>query len=854
MPIMKKLQLLLFFSLLYVAGHAQMIATIAGKGLPTFGGDGGISRAADLNYTCGIAIDKAGNLFVADAHNQRIRKIDAITGIISTVAGNGISSFSGDGGPAISAKLSNPTSVAVDDTGNLYIADCYNNRIRKVSANTGIITTIAGNGSAGFSGDGGTATAAKLSNPSGIAVDRLGNLYIADPQNQRIRKVSARTGFISTIAGNGTQGFAGDGGLATAANLKYPLSVTLDSLSNIYIADQYNNRIRKVDALTGIITTVAGNGIQGFGGDGAAANSAQLNLPSSVSIDPLGNLYIADQYNNRIRKVNNSTGIIQSIVGKGAAGFGGDGGIAGSASLNHPTDIAIDGEGNLYISDRDNNRIRKVWYTIVNSISSNQIVCSGSAIDSIRGNSPLGASVNCLYRWLESTKSDSAGFVEIPNENSPYYKPSNLTQNTWYRRSAFFETYQDTSEAILITVNPKPMAGFTINNPIQCYKGNSFTFTDTTSSSVYRVWTMSDRSTNSDVEFTKSYFLPGTYNISIEVTDNNNCSDTLSKIFVVKPSPLAGYIVSNPVQCLKGNAFNFTDTTSNIQSRIWSMGDLTTQTDKIINKSYLQAENYNVKLKVINVQNCSDSIVKLIKVNPSPNAGFTVNNSSQCLIGNSFSFEDTTSSAASRVWSLGDMTGNTSLSFSKSYAQAGSYLVTLKLINSNLCIDSASKSIVVKANPAQPIITAVSSTELQSSLATSYQWYKDGNKINGATNQLLNIITNGTYIVKIDCTNSCDNTSNPFVASSVGLNEMALESSLRIYPNPCKTELHIEVEGLDKLSLQMFAITGKAVTEPIEFIHSTQINTQDLNEGIYFLKFTDENGTFIKTEKVMVLR
>lgn len=850
---MKKLHLLLFFLLLYVAGQAQMIVTLAGKGLPAFGGDGGISRAADLNYTCGIAIDKAGNLFVADAHNQRIRKIDALTGIISTVAGNGTSSFSGDGGPAISAKLSNPTSVAVDDTGNLYIADCYNNRIRKVSAITGIITTIAGNGSAGFSGDGGIATAAKLSNPTGIAIDRMGNLYIADPQNHRIRKVSAGNGFISTIAGNGIQGFAGDGGLANAANLKYPISVTLDSLSNIYIADQYNNRIRKVDAVTGIISTIVGNGIQGYGGDGDVANSAQLNLPSSVSIDPSGNLYIADQYNNRIRKVNKNTGVIQTLAGKGAASFGGDGGIADSASLNHPTDIVVDGEGNLYISDRDNNRIRKVWYTIVNSISSNQIVCSGLAIDSIRGNSPLGASINCLYRWLESKINDSTGFIEIPNENSSFYKPSNLTQNTWFRRCAFFETYQDTSEAILITINPKPIAGFTINNPAQCYKGNSFTFTDTTSSSVNRVWTMSDRYTNSDVEFTKSYFLPGSYNISIEVKDNNNCSDTLSKIFVVKPSPLAGITVNNPAQCLKGNAFSFTDTTSNIQNRMWYLGDSTTQSDKIINKSYFEAGNYNVKLKVINVYNCSDSIVKLIKVNPSPNAGFTVNNSSQCLIGNSFLFEDTTSSAASRVWSLGDMTGNTVTSFNKSYIQAGNYLVTLKLINSNLCMDSVSKLIVVRANPMKATINEISNSELLSSQAHSYQWYKDGNLISGATNQSLTINSNGNYTVEVDSSNACHSLSDPFAAMHVGVSQITLGRTIKIFPNPATSVLYVEAEWTEKLFLQLFDITGKATSQIFELGHSTHINTQDLHDGIYFLKISDGNGTFIKTEKVMVL-
>jgi sugar lactone lactonase YvrE len=226
--------------------------------------------------------------------------VDASTGIITTVAGNGIPGYSGDGGPATSASLSGPSGVVVDATGNLLIADSSNYRIRRVDASTGIITTVAGNGIRGFSGDGGPATSASLS-PIGVAVDATGNLFIADTGNHRIRRVDESTGIITTVAGNGIRGFSGDGGPATSASLNYPTGVAVDGSGNLFIADAANNRIRWVDASTGIITTVAGNGMPDYSGDGGPATSASLNGPSGVVVDAAGNLFIADNDNKRIR-------------------------------------------------------------------------------------------------------------------------------------------------------------------------------------------------------------------------------------------------------------------------------------------------------------------------------------------------------------------------------------------------------------------------------------------------------------------------------------------------------------------------------------------------------------------------
>ena len=332
-----------------------IITTAAGSESEGYSGDGLAATNASLSYPGAVAVDGTGNLFIADSGNNRVRRVDT-NGVITTLAGNGTSGHNGDGVPAINASLSDPAAVAVDANGSVFIGSYFNPRVRKVGTN-GIITTVAGNGRYGYSGDGGAATNAELAYPSGVAVDGIGNLYIADNYNERVRKVGTN-GIITTIAGTGAYGFSGDGGPAIKARLAYPSTVAVDAAGNVFIADANNHRVRRIDR-HGIITTVAGNGAGSYSGDGGAATNASLYNPRGVAVDGFGNVFITDSNNERVRQVGNN-GVITTVAGNGTEGFSGDGGAATNASLFFPSGVTVDAFGSMFIADSYNSHIRKV--------------------------------------------------------------------------------------------------------------------------------------------------------------------------------------------------------------------------------------------------------------------------------------------------------------------------------------------------------------------------------------------------------------------------------------------------------------------------------------------------------------
>jgi sugar lactone lactonase YvrE len=399
-----------------------IISRWAGIYLGVYSGDGGAASSAGLHRPHQIVFDAAGNMFIADRGNHRIRKVSAATGVITTVAGTGTATGSidgeignpldnlGDGLPATEASLNLPWGVAVDAAGNLYIGDTGNHRVRKVSAATGRIATIAGNGVFGFDGQEEVpATTSSMAGPNALSLDGQGNLIIADshfdlydlpPEEEhvyhRVRRLNLGTGIIATVpdtvglgashaiadaagniyiadhwlnkiwrntdtlAGNGTLSFAGDGHPARYARFNGPGALAFDAAGHLYVADQHNHRVRRVHADTGVVTTVAGNGSDRTAGDNGQAASGSLRWPADLAIDASGNLYIADYAANRVRKVTAATGVITTVAGNGTPGFGGDGGQAKLALLAAPTGVAVNGAGDLFIADSDNNRVRKV--------------------------------------------------------------------------------------------------------------------------------------------------------------------------------------------------------------------------------------------------------------------------------------------------------------------------------------------------------------------------------------------------------------------------------------------------------------------------------------------------------------
>lgn len=355
------------FSLLAIGcaltSNAQTITTLAGTGTAGYTADGVAASTSGLNNPFGVATDVAGNVYIADYGNHRIRKVDYTTGIITTIAGTGVGTYvaGDDGGQATNARIQNPRGITVDPSGNVVFSDYGNNRIRKINTTTGIITTIAGVGGAPSyvaTDDGGQATNAHLGFAWGVTYDPAGNLYIADNQNCRVRKVTP-AGIISTIGGIGVVAFSGDNGPATAAAIQYPTGVARDNAGNLYIADDGNNRIRKINT-SGIITTIAGSPTYGFTGDGGPSTAARLYYPRGVAADGAGNIYITDVNNNRIRKIN-IFGNIYTYAGNGVAAYSGDGGLPAAASLSAPTGFAQDvAHGKYYICDNDNNRIRVI--------------------------------------------------------------------------------------------------------------------------------------------------------------------------------------------------------------------------------------------------------------------------------------------------------------------------------------------------------------------------------------------------------------------------------------------------------------------------------------------------------------
>ena len=472
--------------------YAQTIETFAGTGTGSFSGDGAAATTATINTPFGVAADVAGNVYIADYANNRIRKVNP-SGIISTIAGSGSGTYGGDGGQATAAAIHGPRGITLDPSGNVVFSDYLNNRIRKINASTGIITTICGvGGSPGFSGDGGQATAAQLAFPFGITYDGAGNLYLADNQNCRVRMVNT-SGIITSLAGiSASSGgpicyLGGDGGPATAATLQGPSGVAVDGGGNIYIADDGNNRIRKISGTTGIISTIAGSPTYGFSGDGGPSSAAKLYYPRNVAVDAVGNIYICDMNNNRIRKIN-TFGIITTIAGNGylagtgGGAYAGDGGPATAAELAIPTGVAVVAStGKVYIADNGNNRIRIINTlhrpSFYNGNLQSLTICqtlSAINIDTLLAVDDLDVGQTEIWNLVTSPHhgaivagyvTTSTGSVMIP-AGLTYSPFSSFFGNDTFSVRVFDGTYYDTA-IVFVTVIPSS-AGLIYGENVLC--------------------------------------------------------------------------------------------------------------------------------------------------------------------------------------------------------------------------------------------------------------------------------------------------------------------------------------------------------------------------------------------------
>ena len=409
------------------------IVTSVGDGTAGYQGDNGPATAAELDSPHDLVFDSAGDLFIADYANNVVREVVKLTGDIITVAGDGIAGYSGDRGPATDAELNGPRDLAFDSVGDLFIADSNNNVVRELIAATGEIITVAGDGTAGYKGDSGPATAAELNSPRGLAVDSAGDLFIADCGNNVIREEIAATGQIVTVAGTGVAGYSGNNGPAIVATLNAPIGLAFDAAGDLFIADYGNNVVRELDIATGIIVTVAGTGTAGYGGDNGPPTAAELDGPIGVTFDAAGDLFIAEQFNNVVCEVVKATGDIITVAGNGTAGYSGDGGPATGAELDGPLRVAVDAAGDVFVADQLNNVVREFTPPVTVTISpaeATQIAITSQALtlnagsrgqitvqlEDIDGNTTIASNAQTI---ILGTTSTAGAFYATKTSKSP---------------------------------------------------------------------------------------------------------------------------------------------------------------------------------------------------------------------------------------------------------------------------------------------------------------------------------------------------------------------------------------------------------------------------------------------------
>ena len=829
----KFILLLLSILLTTQISWSQNISTIGGNGSIGFSGDGAAALSATMNGPQDVVVDTFGNVYIADAANHRIRKITAATGVMSTIAGNGTPAYSGDGAAATSASLYAPIGVAVDAAANVYIVDNGNHCIRKVNAMTGIITTVAGSGVAGFAGDGGLATLAKLYAPYDVTLDTAGNLYIADVSNNRIRKVNAKTGIISTVAGTGAAGFAGDGGLATAAKLYQPFSVVVDLAGNMFITDSYNHRIRKVNASTGLITTIAGTGTAAYAGDGGAASSAQFNTPYSLALDAVGNVYVSDFNNNRIRKITVATGIITTVAGNGISGFSGDGGLATAAKLSYAKGIFVDRVNNIFIADELNQRIRFVCNaaTIPAApiVSSPLTLCTGSSP------TPLTA-IGSLLKWYTS----ATGGVGTTTAPIPSVATTGTTTYYVSQSSACGESPRS---ALVVNVINAPISP-TVTSPLTYCSGTVAPALSAIGSGL--LWyTSPSGGTGSSIPPAPATATVGSTNYYVS-QGAVGCESPRASITVnINPSPAAP-VVSDLLYCMLAPAPALSAMGTNLQWYSVATGGTGSSTAPVPSTALDGTIAYYVSQT--NSFGCeSPRAVLNVRTNAKPKVGITSMAAPLYFICKGVPVTLKTNTmpyGLNYQWQYAGLAIPGAVQDSLVATLDGVYKVIVS--NAPNCNDTASVKLTVdttlNATSISPTdvylcegVTIKLYASAASTIAYHYQWYKDGVLLNTDTFSTCNVARGGNYQLKLSNSSGCSVLSNI--------------SAIHQYPSllPPVISQSGDVLSIPKIytSYQWYR-NAKPITGANAHVFRISF------DGSYTVAVTDTNGCMTQSESLLI--
>jgi hypothetical protein len=827
-----------FFFICASSAFAQIITTYAGNGTDGYTGDGYAATSATLDSITSIAYDKQGNLYINDQHAHCVRKVSS-SGVITTLAGTGTAGFFGDGGPAVAAQLHDNWGVAVDTSGNVYITDQTNQCVRKVTT-TGIITTIAGiPGAAGYDGDGGPATAAKLNTPIGVATDRMGNVYIGDYANKVIRKVSA-SGTISTVAGTGIYGYYGDGGLALNAQLSYVYGLATDYTGNLYICDGYNNRVRKVST-TGTITTVAGNGAAGSGGDGSLATGAQLNRPTGVYVTSSGELYISDCRNNRIREVNTS-GIISTVAGNGVAGYSGDGINAVGAAINSPLGVSMDLDGNVAIADRRNYRVRRIIKSVtfvngkaqfiescenavlaINNLLKVQDYYPGYTDTWTLSMTPMHGTVNASYSAV------STGGVLIPI-GLTYTPGPGFTGMDSFRVQVSNGAVTDLT-TIRVKIDPVLTTAGAISGPSEVCEGSNIVLT---SGMPGGTWSCADANVSIIGGPGCSVGGVNAGTVTISYTLSNFCGPISSiKIVTVHPLPDPGAVTGLDAVC-KGGTVTLAAT---VPGGTWNSSNGNTS---IINGvvTGLNAGAEVVRYTVANAW-CQATIGYPMVVEVFPYAG-SIQGVAQICAGESATITD---SVLYGVWRSGNANA-TVLPITPSSPAHGvvtglaTGLASISYSLTNSCgTADAMLQVFVAPVPDAPVINEHDGELNVTGLYQSYQWLKNGVAIPGAVADQQQVQYEALYAIVVGNSYGCKVTSKPF---AYGCDP----STLTAYPNPVTATM--QLSWCRPVTARVVSVDGRIVRT---FTNTNQVDFSGMPDGIYVVDILDDNKS-IRTLKV----